>query len=82
MDLVLLAASRPWTYWMAPVLVATGVLAIATMAYGYYRNVLDPYYRMIDHRAEKEPTSATADVVPLDDARRSRRRPTTPRLAA
>ena len=82
MDLVVLAVTRPWTYWMAPVLVATGVLAVVAMAWGYYRNVLDPWYRMRDQLAGIEPSPTTADVVSLADARSSRERTAPRRLAA
>ena len=81
MDLVVLAVTRSWTYWIAPVLVATGVLALVTMAWGYYRKVLDPWYRLRDQRAGIEP-APTADVVGLADARSVGDRPAPRRLAA
>ena len=81
MDLVVLAVTRPWTYWVAPVLVATGVVAVVAMAWGYYRRVLDPWYRLRDERAGIE-AATTADVVSLADARGSRERPAPRRLAA
>ncbi|HEV2071031.1 MAG TPA: hypothetical protein VGR26_14675, partial [Acidimicrobiales bacterium] len=81
MDLVVLAVTRSWTYWMAPVLVATGVIAVVAMAWGYYRKVLDPWYRLRDQRAGIEPAT-TAKVVSLAEARSSRERPAPRRLAA
>ncbi|HEV2070619.1 MAG TPA: hypothetical protein VGR26_12570 [Acidimicrobiales bacterium] len=81
MDLVVLAVTRPWTYWVAPVLVATGALAVVAMAWGYCRKVLDPWYRMLDERAGIDPAT-TADVVSLADARSSREGSAPRRLAA
>ncbi len=81
MDLVVLAVTRPWTYWLAPVLVATGVAAVVAMAFGYCRRVLDPWYLMLDERAGIE-SATTAGVVSLADARSSRERPAPRRLAA
>ena len=82
MDLVVLAVTRSWTYWMAPLLVATGVSAVVAMAWGYYRKVLDPWYRLRDQRAHTELSSTTADVARLADARSLRDRPARGRLAA
>ena len=81
MDLVVLAATRPWTYWLAPVLVATGVAAVVAMAWGYSRKVLDPWYRMGDERVGIDPAT-TAGVVSLADARSSREGAAPQRLAA
>ncbi len=80
MDLGVLAVTRPWTYWLAPVLVATGVSAVVAMAWGYCSKVLEPWYRLRDQRAGIEPAT-TASVVSLADARSSRERPAR-RLAA
>lgn len=82
MDLVVLAVTRSWTYWMAPVLVAMGVSAVVAMAWGYYRRVLDPWYRLRDQRAHAELSSTTADVTGLAGARSVRDRPAQRRLAA
>ena len=81
MDLVVLAVARPWTYWIAPVLVVTGVAAVVAMAWGYCRKVLDPWYRLHDQRAGLAPATS-ADVVSLADARSLRDRPAPRRLAA
>ncbi len=34
-----------WFYWIAPLLVLSGVGAIGFLALGYYRRVLRPKYR-------------------------------------
>ena len=34
------AAARPWHYWLAVVLVATGLTLVLSIAAGYYRQVL------------------------------------------
>ncbi|HEV2070696.1 MAG TPA: hypothetical protein VGR26_12960 [Acidimicrobiales bacterium] len=81
MDLVVLALTRPWTYWLAPVLAATGALAVVAMAWGYYRRVLNPWYRVRDERAGMAPAT-TAEVVSLADARSSREGSAPRRLAA
>ncbi|HEV2766309.1 MAG TPA: hypothetical protein VGV63_01215 [Acidimicrobiales bacterium] len=81
MDLVVLALTRPWTYWLAPVLAATGALAVVAITWAYYRRVLDPWYRMRDERAGIAPAT-TADVVSLADARGSREGSALGRLAA
>jgi hypothetical protein len=40
-----LAAQRFWFYWIAPILVLSGVATIAMLVVGYYRRVLRPKYR-------------------------------------
>ncbi|MBW3546558.1 MAG: hypothetical protein KY452_00255 [Actinobacteria bacterium] len=82
MDMVVLAVTRSWTYWMAPVLVATGVTAVVAMAWGYCRKVLDPWYRLRDQRAHAESSPTAADVASLAGARGVRDRPAQRRLAA
>ena len=36
----LLAAAKPWTYWIAPVLVLVGVLAVLGTLVGYFVKVI------------------------------------------
>jgi hypothetical protein len=40
-----LGAQRFWFYWIAPVLVLSGLGVIAFLALGYYIRVLRPKYR-------------------------------------
>jgi hypothetical protein len=40
-----LGAQRFWFYWIAPILVLSGVGVIAFLALGYYIRVLRPKYR-------------------------------------
>ena len=40
-----LGAQRFWFYWIAPILVLSGVGMIAFLALGYYVRVLRPKYR-------------------------------------
>jgi hypothetical protein len=40
-----LGAQRFWFYWLAPILVLSGVGMIAALALGYYVRVLRPKYR-------------------------------------
>jgi hypothetical protein len=40
-----LAAQRFWFYWIAPILVLSGLGVIAFLALGYYVRVLRPKYR-------------------------------------
>ncbi len=39
-----LAAAKPWTYWLALPLLGTAITLIAALAFGYYRKVLVPRY--------------------------------------
>jgi len=42
---LVLAAQRFWFYWIAPILVLSGILTVAMLALGYYIRVLRPKYR-------------------------------------
>ncbi|MCI0636656.1 MAG: hypothetical protein L0206_22455 [Actinobacteria bacterium] len=42
---VVLAAQRVWFYWIAPILVLSGVAVVVMLALGYYVRVLRPKYR-------------------------------------
>jgi uncharacterized protein involved in propanediol utilization len=39
---IVMAATRPWTYWIAPPLLVLVVLAVVVMAATYYRQVMVP----------------------------------------
>ena len=43
-DLVF-AAERFWFYWIAPILVLSGIATVVMLALGYYIRVLRPKYR-------------------------------------
>ena len=42
---VLLAAAKPWTYWLAPLLLIAALVTVLVLAVGYYRKVLVPGYQ-------------------------------------
>jgi len=42
---LVVAAQRFWFYWIAPILVLSGLGMIAMLALGYYVRVLRPKYR-------------------------------------
>ncbi|MFP5372341.1 MAG: hypothetical protein ACLGI3_16555 [Actinomycetes bacterium] len=42
---MVLAAARPWTYWLAPPLLMAGLLLILALAIEYYRTVAVPNAR-------------------------------------
>ena len=50
------AVARPWHYWLAVVLVATGVTLVLSIAAGYYRQVLVPLYQRRLAELEGQPT--------------------------
>lgn len=69
---MLLAAAKPWTYWLAPPLLIGTIVLIVVLHVGYYRKVVVPahLWRLEDQKRRRDP-EATADVRPL------RRTPTT-----
>ena len=42
---MVLAAARPWTYWLAPPLLVAELVLIVGLAIEYYRKVLVPSYQ-------------------------------------
>ena len=42
---MVLGAAKPWTYWMAPPLLAGVVLYVVSVAIAYYCKVQAPWYR-------------------------------------
>ena len=48
---LLLGASRPWTYWFAPVLLTAALLMVLVLAVGYVRRVLSPMIQARDAEA-------------------------------
>lgn len=44
---MLLAAAKPWTYWIAPSLLIVIVLAMVGFAAVYYRKVVVPKYQLL-----------------------------------
>lgn len=48
----LLAAAKPWTYWMAPLLLVVNVLVLLAVLVGYYRKVAVPPYQWSHYEAE------------------------------
>jgi hypothetical protein len=38
----MIAAAKPWAYWLAPILLAVTVLSLVVWAYVYYRKVVVP----------------------------------------
>ncbi|MBW3575605.1 MAG: hypothetical protein KY450_12170 [Actinobacteria bacterium] len=61
-----LAVARPWHYWLAVALVATGVVLMLAIAIGYYRKVLVPVYHLLDLQLGLEP--AQGQQLPAGDA--------------
>lgn len=50
--MLMLAAAKPWTYWMWPPLLAIGVVALVAVLAGYYRKVMVPRYEWSLYEAE------------------------------
>jgi hypothetical protein len=44
---MLVAAAKPWTYWIAPPLLVATVLALLAVATVYYRKVVAPSYALM-----------------------------------
>ncbi len=42
---MVLAAAKPWTYWLAPPLLGAELILIVGLAIGYYRKVVVPSYQ-------------------------------------
>ncbi len=51
-------AAPPWHFWMAPALLATGVLGTIALAVAYYRRILVPTVAWRQWRAEQERLAA------------------------
>ncbi|HVM01606.1 MAG TPA: hypothetical protein VM263_02970 [Acidimicrobiales bacterium] len=51
-SLLVLAAAKPWTYWMAPPLLLVNVLVLLAVLVGYYRKVAVPRYQWTHYEAE------------------------------
>ncbi len=49
---LMLAAAKPWTYWMWPPLLALGVVAVLAVVAGYYRKVMVPRYQWPPYEAQ------------------------------
>ncbi len=64
----ILAAARPWHYWLAVLLLATGMLLLLGIAIGYYRQVLVPLHQR--RMAELEPPAQPQRLVTAADAPR------------
>ena len=47
------ALVRPWSYWLAPPLLAAAVVLAAAFAVGYYRKVLVPWYEWAVHERQQ-----------------------------
>lgn len=62
---MILASTRPWTYWIAPLLLFAELVLIVGMALVYYRKVLVPSYQRElyeQHRAEQALSGGMATV--------------------
>ena len=55
--MLMLAAAKPWTYWMWPPLLAIGVVAVLAVLAGYYRKVMVPRYEWSLYEAELQSRS-------------------------
>ncbi len=42
---MVLAAAKPWTYWLAPPLLVAELIVIVGLAIGYHRKVVVPRYQ-------------------------------------
>lgn len=49
----LFAVAKPWTYWIAPPLLAASLLLIVALAIGYYRKVAVPRFHWEQHIAQR-----------------------------
>lgn len=47
-----MAVAKPWTYWMAPPILAAAFLLIIGMAVGYYRKIAVPGFHWEMYRAQ------------------------------
>ena len=75
----IVAAARPWHYWLAVVLFATGVALLLAIAIGYYRKVLVPLYQR--RMAELEPPAERQPLATASDAGRALEASSPPRAA-
>lgn len=75
----ILAAARPWHYWLGVVVVATGMLLVLAIAIGYYRKVLVPLYQR--RMAELEPPAQRQPLATASDAGRALEASSPPRAA-
>ncbi len=50
---IVLAATKPWTYWFAPVLLITALVLIVGIAVGYYRRVAVPAFQWRLHEEQR-----------------------------
>ena len=57
--MLMLAAARPWTYWMSVPLLAIGLAAVLAVLAGYYRRVMVPRYEWSLYQAELQRRSVT-----------------------
>ncbi len=71
---MLLAATKPWTYWVAPPLLVVTVLAIVSFGAVYYRKVVEPRYQLMLHerRANVAQLHGPTSLAPRVPAERPR----------
>ena len=50
--MLMLAAAKPWTYWIWPPLLGLSVVAVLAVIAGYYRKVMVPRYEWSLYEAE------------------------------
>lgn len=50
---IILAAAKPWTYWLAPALLIAALVLIAGIAIGYYRRVAVPAFQWRLHEEQR-----------------------------
>lgn len=56
--MLMLAAAKPWTYWIWPPLLAICALGVLAVLAGYYRKVMVPRYEWSLYEAELQVRSA------------------------
>jgi hypothetical protein len=66
-NMMLLAAAKPWTYWLAPTLLIAQLLLLGALAVRLYRKILVPSFAwMYDEEPERHAEMLRARTVALE----------------
>ncbi len=66
------AVVRPWSYWLAPPLLAAAVVLALALAVGYYREVLAPWYEWAIHDRQQRLSEIRRTSIGRASRRRAR----------